>query len=161
VRRPTLAVLALATAMWAGGNIALVAVAMRLFAVGGGVVGTALIAWATLAWLLCALAASALAVLAARRRPLPSALALGALVACVSLHWVYFGTLADAHALGERKRAGDESVIPAWQAKHDASVRWMGIETALVAGLSIAATIALVRRTRETISATSAPAHAA
>jgi hypothetical protein len=177
VRRPTLAVLALATALWAGGNVALVVVAAPTFGVlrddhpgwvaiepatvAGGVVGAALLAWASIAWLLCALAASALAVLGARRRPLPAVLALGALVACVSAHWIYAGTLADAHTLGERKRAGDQSVIPAWQVAHDAAERWLGIETALVVGVSIGAAIALVRRTRETISATSAPAHAA
>jgi hypothetical protein len=125
------------------------------------VVGAALLAWASIAWLLCALAASALAVLGARRRPQPAILALGALVACVSAHWIYDGTLEQAHALGERKRAGDQAVIPAWEAAHAASVRWLGIETALAVGVSIGASIALVRRTRETISATSAPAHGA
>ncbi len=177
MRRPVLALVAMAATAWAVGNAVLGAiVAPAVFGVaranpawltvpyqtiGGETFATALGRWLIVAWVLCGLVAAGLAVLSARHRTAPAMLALAGLVACVTVHWLSCAKFAETQALVPAVRAGDPTAQPAFDAVHASSSRWLRGETGLAAGIAIASLIALVRRPRETISATSAPPPAA
>ncbi|HYE08051.1 MAG TPA: hypothetical protein VEL07_21210 [Planctomycetota bacterium] len=168
MRRAALALVATAATAWATGNAVLGAVvAPAVFGtardnpgwltvpyqtIGGETFATALGRWLVIAWGLCALVALGLAVLSARRRAAPAILSLAALVACVTVHWLCGGMFARAQALVPAVRAGDATAQAAFDELHVSASRWLRGETALAAGVAVAALIALVRRPRATIS---------